>query len=135
MAYGYPQQIAAGGLPSYTPYRGAPQYTQTPSWSPLAQVRPVTSLEEVKASPIEFDGSIFYFPDFANKKIYTKFINMDGTVAINMYELKEVNADQTTNNNYVTRQEFDSAINQLKTMFDSNSANVAQPAAQPIYNF
>jgi hypothetical protein len=34
--------------------------------------RPVASIEEAKASPIDFDGSIFFFPDVANKKIYTK---------------------------------------------------------------
>jgi hypothetical protein len=50
----------------------------------------------VRASPIEFDGSIFYFPDIVNKKIYTKFINMDGTVSINLYELKDL-ATLTTN--------------------------------------
>jgi hypothetical protein len=53
-------------------------------------VRPVSSIEEVKASAIDFDGSVFYFPDLANKKIYTKFINLDGTASINMYELKEI---------------------------------------------
>ena len=49
--------------------------------------RPVTSLEEVRAATIDFDGSIFFFPDLANKKIYTKQINMDGTMTLNVYEL------------------------------------------------
>ena len=39
---------------------------------PFLKGRPVSSLEEVKAIPIDFDGSIFYFPDIANRKIYTK---------------------------------------------------------------
>jgi hypothetical protein len=51
-------------------------------------VRPVSSIEEVRACPIDFDGSVFYFTDVANKRIYTKQINLDGTVAINLYELK-----------------------------------------------
>ena len=34
--------------------------------------RPVTSLEEVKAAAVDFDGSISFFPDLANGKIYTK---------------------------------------------------------------
>jgi hypothetical protein len=38
---------------------------------------------------IDFDGSVFYFSDLANKKIYTKQFNLDGTVSLNMYELKE----------------------------------------------
>jgi len=42
----------------------------------------------------------------ANKRIYTKQINMDGTVSLNMYELKPI--PQTVNNNeYVTRAEFE----------------------------
>jgi hypothetical protein len=53
-------------------------------------VRPVSSIEEVKASPIDFDGSVFYFTDMANKRIYTKQINLDGTAAINVYELKTI---------------------------------------------
>jgi hypothetical protein len=32
----------------------------------------VSSFEEAKASSIDFDGTIFFFPDVANKKIYTK---------------------------------------------------------------
>ena len=56
----------------------------------IPQVRPVSSIEEVRASPIDFDGSVFYFPDVANRKIYTKRVNMDGTVSINLYELKDL---------------------------------------------
>ena len=50
--------------------------------------RPVSSLEEVRATGIDFDGSVFYFPDLASNKIYTKQINLDGTASLNMYELK-----------------------------------------------
>ena len=55
-----------------------------------SRIRPVSSIDEVKASVIDFDGSVFYFPDLANKKIYTKQINLDGTASLNMYELKEI---------------------------------------------
>ena len=34
--------------------------------------RPVASFDEARAMPIDFDGSIFFFPDLANKRIYTK---------------------------------------------------------------
>lgn len=54
------------------------------------RIRPVSSFEEVKAASIDFDGSVFYFPDLANKKIYTKQIGMDGLAILNMYELKEM---------------------------------------------
>ena len=31
--------------------------------------RPVSSIEEARVSAIDFDGSVFYFPDLANKRI------------------------------------------------------------------
>lgn len=45
--------------------------------------RPVSSLDEVRATSVDFDGSISFFPDLANKRIYTKQINLDGTVCMN----------------------------------------------------
>lgn len=82
---------------NYYPQTTNPQISQQ-SYSPYARQapaqtglkgRPVSSLEEVRATSIDFDGSIFYFPDLANKRIYTKQINIDGTATLNMYELKE----------------------------------------------
>jgi hypothetical protein len=75
--------------------------------------RPVTSLEEVKAATIDFDGSIFFFPDLANKKIYTKQINLDGTMTLNVYELTFNQPKEESN--YVTREEFDAVVKQLKS--------------------
>lgn len=89
--------------------------------------RPVSSLEEVRATSIDFDGSIFYFPDLANKRIYTKQINMDGTASLNMYELKPV--PKETVNDYITRAEFEEAIKQLAAA-RSNAAE--QPIAQQL---
>ena len=67
--------------------------------------RPVSSLEEARAAAVDFDGSIFFFPDLANNKIYTKQINVDGTASLKMYDYKEIpkESDET----YVTREEFD----------------------------
>ena len=73
--------------------------------------RLVSSLEEARATSIDFDGSIFYFPDLANRRIYTKQINLDGTATLNMYELREmpiVNEQQIiASTNFVTRDEFE----------------------------
>lgn len=86
--------------------------------SPLLKGRLVSSFEEAKATGIDFDGSIFYFPDLANRRIYTKQINMDGTATLNMYELKEIpvanpmSAMETES--FITREEFEQAINQLR---------------------
>jgi hypothetical protein len=54
-------------------------------------------MEEARASIIDFDGSIFYFPDLANKRIYTKQINIDGTALLSMYELREIPLDAEPN--------------------------------------
>lgn len=62
--------------------------------------RPVTSFDEAKASMIDLDGSVFIFPDFANGKIYTKQVMMDGTAPIKTYELNEP-VQQNKNNNFV----------------------------------
>lgn len=80
--------------------------------------RPVSSLDEVRATTIDFDGSVFFFPDLANGKIYTKQINMDGTATTNMYELKPIPtapAIGANDNNYITRDEFEAALVALKS--------------------
>ena len=74
--------------------------------------RPVSSIDEARASSVDFDGSVFYFPDLANKCIYTKQINLDGTATLLMYELKEIPVQSQPN--FVTREEFENTIAQLK---------------------
>lgn len=94
----------------YNYYQPQPQYlgNQRQQNSYSLKGRPVTSVEEVRGIPIDFDGSIFYFPDLANNRIYTKQINLDGTASLNMYELKPIEPQLTTD--YITRQEFEQTI-------------------------
>lgn len=95
-------------------------YTRSAMMSPqqmMLKGRPVSSVEEVKATPIDFDGSIFIFPDIANKRIYTKQVGMDGSAILQLYELKEIPFSDpaiASSVDFVTRQEFDEAISQLK---------------------
>jgi hypothetical protein len=72
-------------------------------------------LEEVRAIPIDFDGSIFYFPSLTNDKIYTKQINLDGTSAVRVYELAElpIQNNITIPDNLVTKEEFENKIREL----------------------
>lgn len=86
---------------------------------PMLKGRPVSSIEEARASTIDFDGSIFYFPDLANKRIYTKQINLDGSCTLSMYELKPIPNENTTAA-FVTRDEFDKTIEQLKSFLESS---------------
>ena len=80
------------------------------------RIRPVSSLEEARASVIDFDGSVFYFPDAANKRIYTKQINLDGMSLLNMYVLQEIpttpQPEQLTDT-YVSKDEFQQTISLL----------------------
>lgn len=77
--------------------------------------RPVSSIEEVKATSIDFDGSVFFFPDLANRKIYTKQINLDGTSTLNVYELKNTPIEPVINpSQYITREEFETALAQIQ---------------------
>lgn len=101
----------------YQPTQPAPAYPQPLRQQPAVGLkgRPVSSIDEARATSIDFDGSVFYFPDLANKRIYTKQINLDGTASLFMYELKEIPAEPPMT--FVTREEFENAINQLKKSF------------------
>lgn len=92
--------------------------------TPSIRVRPVGSIEEVKASPIDFDGSIFYFHDIVNKKIYTKQINLDGMVQIDAYELAApVQMSEEPAPAYVTKDELQAAMKQLAAQLKGDNNN------------
>ena len=97
------------------------------------RIRPVSSLEEARASVIDFDGSVFYFPDAANKKIYTKQINLDGTSLLNMYVLQEIPTTPQPDA-YVSKDEFQQTvslllgeINKMKGEQNHNDKQSAEP--------
>ena len=98
-------------------FQAPTQPPRQPSYS--LKGRPVSSLEEARALSIDFDGSVFYFPDLANKKIYTKQINMDGTATLNMYELKPMPVVPTAD--YITRAEFESALLKIQELVAQSS--------------
>lgn len=89
---------------------------QVPMAQPIAALKghPVSSLEEARAMSIDFDGSVFFFPDLANKKIYTKQINADGTATLNMYGLEDLPQETPTGANYVTHEELEKAVEGLR---------------------
>ena len=97
------------------------------------RIRPVSSLEEARASVIDFDGSVFYFPDAANKRIYTKQINLDGTSLLNMYVLQEIPTTPQPDT-YVSKDEFQQTIslllgeiNKMKGEQNHNDKQSAEP--------
>lgn len=130
------QQIPYGYYPqpqnSYL-RQPAPPVQQTNQM--MLKGRPVSSVDEVRASVVDFDGSIFYFPDIANKRIYTKQIGLDGSAILCMYELKELPQpaeNQFSQSNFVTREEFESVISQLRQAF---AEPVVEPEPTQSFNF
>ena len=119
---------------SYNPYlRQAPPQTGLKG-------RPVSSLEEVRASSIDFDGSVFYFPDMANKRIYTKQINIDGTAALNVYELIELKNETKEGtvlpsmDKFVTKEELQQVLAQFRQSLDEKTAPTSAATAE-VMNF
>lgn len=117
-------------------YNQRQNYWQPQNYAPATpppQVRPVSSFEEVRAIPIDFDGSIFYFSDMANKRIYTKQIGPDGAPLIYMYEQKEIQPISfSDSSNYVTKDELDS---KLKSLYETLKRSEQTPAAKPTFDF
>ena len=105
-------------LPQTANYQQPPRQITTPIG---LKGRPVSSIDEARATSIDFDGSVFYFPDLANKCIYTKQINLDGTATLLMYELKEIPVAEQPN--FVTREEFENTITQLKNLLNTAQSN------------
>lgn len=116
---------------NYYPNTYSMQQQQLRVNQPLLKGRPVSSIDEVKAASVDFDGSIFYFPDLANNRIYSKQINLDGTSTILMYELKEIPKDIPTSQ-FITREEFETVINQLKGSLPTSPNETQKPAAANI---
>ena len=127
--YYYPNNAAGVG---YMPPQSSMQNPQ-PQQIGL-KGRPVSSLEEVRAAQLDFDGSLFIFPALAHNRIYTKQISMDGNASLNMYELTQIPSQQPIDNNiFVTREEFNAAIDQIKQAFAQ--PEVKQDEQPQQYNF
>lgn len=93
-------------------------YYQTPQYRIGLKGRPVSSLEEVRATPVDFDGSISYFPNLANDIIYTKQINPDGTSALKAFALTEL-PQESPAQGLVTKEEFSKTISELEQKISS----------------
>ena len=107
--------------------------------APSLKGRLVASLEEARATSIDFDGSIFYFPDIANKRIYTKQINMDGTATMNVYDLREMPIQKEESSvvvpsvdKFVTKEEFERALAQIN---EALKKPIAEPARPQLLDF
>lgn len=131
----YPQSQQPQQVIQQQPLYQIPTYRQAPPQAGL-KGRLVSSLEEARATSIDFDGSVFYFPDIANKRIYTKQINMDGTATLCMYELrelpieKEVSSFAPSIDKFVTREEFERVLQQLQLLQKPTEPAVSAPLSK-----
>lgn len=139
-------------MANYPPYQGYMQQPMMPMMAPqprpqpymvdqnypVIKGRPVSSFEEARASMIDFDGSVFYFPDLANQKIYTKQINLDGTPSIKIYELAAMPTQPTSvaaeTADLVTKEEFNKTVEGLLQQIAilKNSQMVTQLPPAPV---
>lgn len=133
----YPQQTQQQVRPVMTqsPYQAYMQPGQLPM---SLKGRLVSSLEEARASSIDFDGSVFYFPDLANKRIYTKQINIDGTASLYVYELREMPVQKEESSfvpsveKFVTREEFERVLEYIKTLQKPTEPAASAPANEKV---
>ena len=102
-------------------------YPRQPMYINFLKGRPVSSLDEVRAISVDFDGSISYFPDIANNKIYTKQVNIDGTSTVLMYELKEIPVPEpVVPQDVITREEFNQTLIELKKSLEQSTTPAPQ---------
>ena len=133
----YPQQTQQQVRPVMT--QPAYQSYMQPGQLPMSlKGRLVSSLEEARASSIDFDGSVFYFPDLANKRIYTKQINIDGTASLYVYELREMPVQKEDSGfvpsveKFVTREEFERVLQQLQLLQKPTEPAASAPAKEKV---
>lgn len=122
----YPQ-LQYGLNNSYQAYQPRYDLLQQPQLQPSISLkgRPVASIDEVRASMIDFDGSVFYFPNVAQKCIYTKQMNLDGTSSLQIYQLIESPTTETNipQGEFVSKETFDKVISELNAEIEQLKAN------------
>lgn len=112
----YYPSYAGGGYGNYQ----SSQFLSQQSASPQLKGRLVSSIDEARAAQIDFDGSLFIFPDIGNKKIYTKSINADGTTTLNTYGIINT-PPPISSDNFITKEEFNKTIEELKVELMKNN--------------
>ena len=71
---------------------------------------------------INLDGSIYYLPDLANKRIYTNQFNLEGTSSLKVYEVVTTPAPKAQESmpvgDFVTKEDFQKTVNALCAEID-----------------
>lgn len=106
----------------YPQFAANQQYSPQNTFPNVVKGRPVSNEEEANAAMIDFDGSLFVFPDKAHGKIYTKQLGLDGNIIFNRYSLDTANSasvpvsepSQPNLQEYMKREDFDKEITALR---------------------
>ena len=127
-AYYYPNQPQQSYAPRQVPYEMSQQN--------LLKGRFVSSVDEVRAAQVDFDGSVFVFPDMANKKIYTKQIDLNGNVKLEEYDWVPIEKTAAVGD-FVTKQEFEETMAKIKEAISqaTQSQVTTQPQSKEGFNF
>lgn len=97
-----------------------PQQQQTASAAPILKGRPVSNEEEANAAMIDFDGSLFVFPDNAHGKIYTKQLGLDGNIVFRKYAMEQGSTpspapqSEIDLSGYVTTETLEKRLSEIK---------------------
>lgn len=116
-------QMMESQFPQYSPNPSgypSPSGYQNPQATGMIKGRPVSNEEEANAAMIDYDGSLFIFPDKAHGKIYTKQLGLDGNIVFCKYSLEpaggslRAESNQPDINIYPTREEVKQEISGLQ---------------------
>ena len=105
------------------PMQQQPQQAMQQQSINILQGQQVADLETVRGFNIPLDGTVSYFPSTTGDTIYTKQLQLDGTVALRTFKLTE-NKEENKNNNidldqYVKKDEFDKVKSVLNSLLES----------------
>ena len=114
----------------YENYLGRNGVTVNANSNQFLKCRPVASKEQARAAQIDLDGSLWVFTDVGNQRIYTKQINYDGTATFKTYVLT-VDENPYNSSEYVTKDEFNSVIQNLMAAIQSN---IQKNQTEPVQN-
>lgn len=101
---------------------------------PMVKGRPVSNEEEANAAMIDFDGSLFVFPDKAHSKIYTKQLGLDGNIVFCKYSLEppvgQPQQERTHGidlSEYATKEELSKGLEGIKSYLSQQLDQLTNP--------
>lgn len=105
-----------------------PQQQMQPQTPSVLKGRQVSGVEEARASQVDFDGSVNYYIDIANGKIYTKQLGVDGRAIFTTYGIEAPPAPEPSAGELVKTledriQTLEQTVSTLKGATDEHTAN------------